>query len=395
MLPEGWRQCRMGELFSNRKERGDKSLPILSVTMNDGLVDRDELDRKQDSALSAEEHRLVKVGDIAYNTMRMWQGAFGLATSDGLVSPAYVVLKPTEQVRPAFAAYMLEAPRIRYKCWAYSYGLTEDRLRLYFDDFAKIHAAIPSLDEQDRVVRAIQVWDRAVTAVRSMHAATERQASIERMHIFRRLAADKATRFAALDEVATFASGGTPDTTRSEYWEGTTPWITAKDLKGFLVDRSELCISASAQRRLKTVPANTVLILVRGMTLLRRIPISLTCRESTFNQDVKAVLPNGELDSEYLAHVLLSRQSQLLAAVETAGHGTGRLDTGLLGDVEIPVPSLDVQKRVARGLSAIEATTSAYLRRLAQIRSERTELIRLLTEPRPDRNIERVREKAE
>jgi type I restriction enzyme S subunit len=131
------------------------------------------------------------------------------------------------------------------------------------------------------------------------------------------------------------------------------------------------------------------------MTLLRRIPISLTCRESTFNQDVKAILPNGELDSEYLAHVLLSRQSQLLAAVETAGHGTGRLDTGLLGDVEIPVPSLDVQQRVARGLSAIEATASAYLRRLAQIRSERTELIRLLTEPRSDRNIERVREKAE
>lgn len=395
MLPEGWRHCRMGELFRNRKERGDESLPILSVTMNDGLVDRDELDRKQDSALSAEEHRLVKVGDIAYNTMRMWQGAFGLATSDGLVSPAYVVLKPTEHVRPAFAAYMLEAPRIRHKCWAYSYGLTEDRLRLYFDDFAKIQAAIPSLDKQDRVVRAIQAWDRAVTAVRAMHAATERQASIERMHVFRRLAADKTTRFAALDEVATFASGGTPDTTRSEYWEGTTPWITAKDLKGFLVDRSELSISASAQRRLKTVPANTVLVLVRGMTLLRRIPISLTCRESTFNQDVKAILPNRELDSEYLAHVLLSRQSQLLAAVETAGHGTGRLDTGLLGDVEIPVPSLDVQQRVARGLSAIEATTSAYLRRLAQIRSERTELIRLLTEPRSDRNIDCVREKAE
>lgn len=395
MLPDGWRQYRMADLFRNRKERGDESLPILSVTMNDGLVDRDELDRKQDSALSAEEHRLVKVGDIAYNTMRMWQGAFGLANSDGLVSPAYVVLKPTEHVRPAYAAYMLEAPRIRHKCWAYSYGLTEDRLRLYFDDFAKIQAAIPSLDEQDRVVRTIQVWDRAATAVRAMHAATERQASIERMHIFRRLDADKATRVAALDEVATFASGGTPDTTRSEYWEGSTPWITAKDLKGFLVDQSELCISASAQRKLKTVPANTVLVLVRGMTLLRRIPISLTCRDSTFNQDVKAILPNRELDPEYLAHVLLSRQSQLLAAVETAGHGTGRLDTGLLGDVEIPVPSIDVQQRVARCLSAIEATTSAYLRRLAQIRSERAELIRLLTEPPSNRHVERVRERPE
>ena len=83
MLPEGWRQCRMGDLFESRRERGRPGLPLLSVTMNDGLVDREDLDRKQDSALAPEEHLLVKPGDIAYNMMRMWQGAFGLAHKEG------------------------------------------------------------------------------------------------------------------------------------------------------------------------------------------------------------------------------------------------------------------------------------------------------------------------
>jgi hypothetical protein len=87
-LPDGWQECRLGDLFENRKERGYQGLPTLSVTMNYGLVDRDEMDRKQDSALSAEEHRLVRAGDIAYNTMRMWQGAFGLADVDGVAGPS-------------------------------------------------------------------------------------------------------------------------------------------------------------------------------------------------------------------------------------------------------------------------------------------------------------------
>lgn len=381
-LPHGWQECRLGDLFENRKERGCQGLPTLSVTMNDGLVDRDEMDRKQESALSAEEHLLVKAGDIAYNTMRMWQGAFGLANVDGVVSPAYVVLKPTEKVRPEFAAYMLEAPRLKHCCWAYSYGLTEDRLRLYFDDFAKIPAWIPSLDEQGQVIETLRVWDRAIQVTAGLCATTEKQVSLERMHLVRRLTADKATRIASLDEIAKLVSGGTPDTSREEHWVGSTPWITAKDMKGFRVDRSELSISEAAQRKLRTVPANAVLVLVRGMTLMRRIPVSLTSRESTFNQDVKAILPSLDVDSEFLAHVLLARQPQLLASVETAGHGTGRLDTRVLCDVEVPVPVLEVQQRVARSLSRLEAAASAYARRLAQLKRERTALIRLFTQPR-------------
>lgn len=380
--PDGWHECRLSDLFENRKERGHPGLPILSVTMNDGLVDRDALERKQDSALSAEEHRLVKAGDIAYNTMRMWQGAFGLATTDGVVSPAYVVLKPTSLVRPEFAAYLLEAPRLKHRCWAYSYGLTEDRLRLYYNDFAKIPTSIPPLDFQDRAVETLRVWDNAAKVVTKLLAATERLTFIERTHLVRRIAADKSTRIASLDEVATMVSGGTPDTSREEYWEGNVPWITAKDLKGFRIGHSEHSISETAQRMLRTVPANTVLVLVRGMTLMRRIPVSLTTCASTFNQDVKAILTNQDLDSEYLAHVIASRQAQLLASVEMAGHGTGRLDSRVLSDLEIPVPPLDVQRRVARALSFMQAASNGYARRLVQIEHERTALIRNLTQPR-------------
>lgn len=146
---------RLGDLFASRREKGHAGLPTLSVTLNSGLVNRQELDRKQDTALSPHEHLLVRSNDIVYNMMRMWQGAFGLADREGIVSPAYVVLRPKADIDPRYAAYLFKTPRMTYLFWAYSYGLTEDRLRLYFSDFAKIPVAVPSIAAQRRCAAAL------------------------------------------------------------------------------------------------------------------------------------------------------------------------------------------------------------------------------------------------
>lgn len=172
MIYEG--NCRLGDLFGSRREKGQLGLPLLSVTLNDGLVDRAELDRKQDTSLSPEEHLAVRPGDIAYNMMRMWQGAFGLADKEGLVSPAYVVLKPKSKVDPLYASYALRTKRMIYLLWAYSYGLTEDRLRLYYDDFARIPATFPALDEQVSIGRAMKTWDDAIRIATSLLQQTQR-----------------------------------------------------------------------------------------------------------------------------------------------------------------------------------------------------------------------------
>lgn len=153
---------RLGDLFTSRREKGHAGLPTLSVTLNNGLVNRNDLDRKQDTALAPNEHLLVKPGDIAYNMMRMWQGAFGLAAQEGLVSPAYVVLRPRRDIDPRYASYLFKTRRMIYLFWAYSYGMTEDRLRLYFPDFAKIPATIPSRASQMQIAQLLATWDRAI-----------------------------------------------------------------------------------------------------------------------------------------------------------------------------------------------------------------------------------------
>ena len=367
---------RLGDLFSNRREMGGAGLPVLSVTLNDGLVDRADLDRKQDSSLDPDQHLLVKAGDIAYNTMRMWQGAYGVANTEGLVSPAYVVLCPNEGINSKYASYLFETPRLQHMFWAYSYGLTEDRLRLYFADFARIPVWIPPIEDQCAVVAALEHWDRTLVVVDRLVEVAEEQLRLERAQIIHAAAMHPNARTSALEEVAKMVSGGTPATGRAELWSGDVPWITAKDMKTFFVNSSEVMISQAAKNGLRTVPKGTVLMLTRGMTLLRRVPICVVGQEATFNQDVKALLPVPGVDAEYLAHALKAREPHLLALVDTAGHGTGRLDSDVLKDVPIPVPPISVQKAVAGAISAMERVVRNHQLMRSMLSEERDSLLR-------------------
>lgn len=156
-----WRKVAAGNIFSNRVERGEASLPIYSVTMTDGMVPRASLDRRIDDIAKSTANKKVHKGDIAYNMMRMWQGALGVAPEDCMVSPAYIVLKP-KAANTFFFSFLLKLPQMLQVLTGRSRGLTEDRLRLYYDDFAKIPLLCPSLDEQNRIADFLSSLDSLI-----------------------------------------------------------------------------------------------------------------------------------------------------------------------------------------------------------------------------------------
>lgn len=163
-----WTEDKAGKFFKKRSEPGIADLPTLSVTMDQGLIRRDEIERKMETTLEPEQHLLVRKGDIAYNMMRMWQGASGLATEDGIVSPAYVVLKPTKHVDSLFASYLFKLRHTVKQFEDYSFGLTSDRLRLYYKDFAIIPLRFPSVPEQQRIAAILTTQDREIEVLGRM-----------------------------------------------------------------------------------------------------------------------------------------------------------------------------------------------------------------------------------
>ena len=100
-----------------------------------------------------------------------------------------------------------------------------------------------------------------------------------------------------LSDCATWYSGGTPRKSNPKYWGGDIPWISAKSLNDFLVKESEAMVTAAAiGNGTRLVPKDSILFVVRGMSLKTEFRLGITTREVSFNQDLKAIVPNEDID---------------------------------------------------------------------------------------------------
>lgn len=124
-----------------------------------------------------------------------------------------------------------------------------------------------------------------------------------------------------LKDVGILKSGGTPSKSKNSYWDGNHPWVTAKDLKSSVLWDSIDHLTEEGFSNAKVAPANSLLILVRGMTLFKDVPVCLAGCNLAFNQDIKALLPINTVDSQYLLYYLVSKKNLLLRYVDSAGHG--------------------------------------------------------------------------
>lgn len=166
IAPCDWAEYSLGEIYKERKLAGDPKLPVLTVSIHsgvsDGALNENELGKKVKRIEDKTQYKTAKAGDLVFNMMRAWQGAIGVARSDGLVSPAYIVAKPEHEVFPLFMDYYMKQPRMVNMIHRQSYGVTDFRLRLYWDSFAQIQISLPPLAEQKRIVEILSTQDRII-----------------------------------------------------------------------------------------------------------------------------------------------------------------------------------------------------------------------------------------
>ena len=162
---------RIANLYDERNERGTDDLPILTVSINTGISDHEIPDEEKDRVVVRSEDRTlykrVCPGDLAYNMMRAWQGAFGAARVDGMVSPAYVVAKPKMPgiLDSRYVEALLRTPSAIEEMHRYSRGITDFRLRLYWPEFKNICVCVPSLKEQIEIADYVDSKTAEIDAI--------------------------------------------------------------------------------------------------------------------------------------------------------------------------------------------------------------------------------------
>tara|TARA_R110000824_G_scaffold118960_2_gene271652 strand:+ start:288783 stop:289994 length:1212 start_codon:yes stop_codon:yes gene_type:complete len=149
--PNAWREFELGDVFRERSQSGEENDRLLSITMNAGVIDRDDVGRKDTSTEDKSKYKLILPGDIGYNTMRMWQGVSGLSTLRGIISPAYTVVTPvSNRIVGRYAAHLFKSRRMVFDFERYSQGLTSDTWNLKFPAFSKIKVFLPPIEDQEK-----------------------------------------------------------------------------------------------------------------------------------------------------------------------------------------------------------------------------------------------------
>lgn len=158
-----WKKSLLGDLFRERVETNCTELRLLAITGGQGVIPRDELELKDNSSEDKSKYKKICVGDIGYNTMRMWQGVSAFSNYEGIVSPAYTILMPNSEIDAKFFAYLFKLPSIIFLFYRYSQGLVDDTRNLKYENLKRIRVLFPQdKKEQSAIAEILSTADKEI-----------------------------------------------------------------------------------------------------------------------------------------------------------------------------------------------------------------------------------------
>lgn len=158
---DAWEERKLGDIFSERSERSGEG-ELISVTINSGVIRASELNRTDNSSDDKSNYKKVEVGDIAYNSMRMWQGASGYSPYEGILSPAYTVIFPKEGIDSKFFSYDFKRYDMIQTFKRNSQGLTSDTWNLKFPTLKSVKVMVPCFEEQKQISNFFESVDKTI-----------------------------------------------------------------------------------------------------------------------------------------------------------------------------------------------------------------------------------------
>ena len=333
-------------------------MELLSVTMNDGVMPRSEIEGKDNSSEDKSNYKVVLTGDMVYNSMRMWQGANGISPCDGIVSPAYTVLMPKIPISNGYFTAFFKSPNLINEFRKNSQGMTSDTWNLKYPQIETIKVCIPALSEQNRVADMLRTLERRIAKQAQL---VDNLKKYKRGLLSREFGqqenGDLNNRYVGkLKDYFHLSSGSTPSSTNRAFYSGNIRWVSSGELKPkYLCETSQhISSEAVSSCNLREYPANTLLVAMYGLEAAGvRGTASILSVPATISQACMAIQQTGEIDIEYLYYWYIYN-GQWIGIRIAQGTKQQNLSTDTLGNLRIHAPSCSKQKKVCKLLSQID-----------------------------------------
>ena len=393
---EGWKSKKLGDLFSDRQESGRTGLPLLSLMDKEGIVPQEDSNRKNNSNSDKSKYLRVVPGDIAYNTMRMWEGRSALVGLEGLVSPAYTVCEPQTGVHSLLFSYYFKTPQLIEQFRRYSQGLVKDTLNLKYAAFSRISAPIPNFPEQRKIAECLSSVDELIAAEAGkldalkthkkglMQQLFPREGETQprlRFPEFQNAGEWKQISFGKLGLDVSDGNYSSKYPRQSDFIEKGVPFLRANNLRFGTVSDAEMRFISIEQHRQITkghLKKGDILITTRGeLGVTALVPDRHI--GSNINAQIVRINAGKKLANTFLFQLLdYSRTIGLFDALST-GTALKQLPIGKLNQLSLQIPDLSTeQQRIADCLASLDDLIAAQTQKLDALKTHKKGLMQQL-----------------
>ena len=372
-IPQSWENVSIRSCFTESNQRcNTDSYPLLSVTIANGIIYQDNIENKKDiSNDDKSNYKIVPLNAVAYNKMRMWQGAVGVNTlTTGIVSPAYIVAIPNEKILPNFVSYLFKSKIMIGEFDKNSYGLCLDMNNLRYDDFRNIKIPLPPLQEQKEIAEFLdkkceKIQNYINKKQKLITLLQEKKQALINEAVTKGLNPNIESKNSGIEYLGliphhwevvrsgliykNISSGTTPQSDNDEYYKnGNIFWINSGDLNDSVLTNSKNKITQKAMMAhsaLKIFPKGSLIIAMYGATIGK---VSILGIDACTNQACCVLCESKYLNTRFVFYYFVAKRQDLISMAY--GGGQPNISQDIIKNFKIPLPPLQEQKEIAEFL---------------------------------------------
>ena len=372
-----WEQRKLGMCFSERIENMPNG-ELISVTINDGIKKFSELGRHDNSNDDKSKYKKVCIGDIAYNSMRMWQGASGYSPYEGIVSPAYTVLSPNEDIYSKCIAYQFKLPQMIHTFQINSQGITSDNWNLKYPTLSKIDIYISeSIQEQKKIAEFFTHLDTLITLhQRKLDKLTNvKKSMLEKMFPknganvpeirFKGFTAPWEQRKVS-DEMSDFI---VPMRDKPKEFGGNIPWTRIEDIEGKYLNDSlsgQYVTEETVQKmNLKIIPKDS--LIVSSSATFGTVAVVTT--DLITNQTFIGLVPKEKDAIDYWYTYFQSHEAKKYMKLQSAGSTIFYIARESFECMPILIPSKNEMRKIGNFFTSLDNLITLHQRKLEKLKN--------------------------
>lgn len=356
------------------------NLPILAITQEQGAIPREKIDYTIIATdRSIQNYKVVQKGNFIIS-LRSFQGGIEYSNYEGVCSPAYIVLKKKKSFKDIFFKYYFKTTNYIGQLNRNLEGMRDGKM-ISYKQFSEILLPFPSDTEQQHIAACLSSLDALITAetnklellkqhkkglMQNLFPQEGEKMPQVRFSEFKDSGAWEKSKIGTITKVTT---GGTPESTNPDYWDGNIAWMNSGELNNKRIYSVSNFITSKglAESSTKLIPPQCILIGLAGQGKTRGTA-AINYIELCINQSIGVIYPNVRMfDSEFL-YQKIDSMYYYLRYLSRGDEGRGGLNLPMIKDIGIFFPSLPEQRRIADCLSSLDELISVQTKKIEQLK---------------------------